>query len=196
MTRTERQDLLQICRQRERVAKAEAAAVAARHKADFEAQLARIYSFDEDEVWKAAHQAVKEAYAEAHKIVAARCDQLRIPHWAQPEEGQPHWWGRGENAVRERRVELTKVAHAKIDQLLKEARHIIEARSVEAQTHLLADGLTSDDAKAFLETIPTPEQLMPVPTVDEVSRLLAPPGEDRPDPGASDGEEDETEETT
>jgi hypothetical protein len=30
MTRTERQDLLQICRQRERVAKAEAVAVAAR----------------------------------------------------------------------------------------------------------------------------------------------------------------------
>jgi hypothetical protein len=181
MTKTERQDLLQICRQRERVAKAEAVATAARRKADFEAQLARIYSFDEDDVWKAAHKAVKEAYAEAYKRVAARCDQLGIPHWAQPEESEPHWWGRGENAVAERRRELTKVAHAKIDQLLKEARHIIEARSVEIQTRLLADGLTSDDARAFLEAMPTPAQLMPVVTVGEIQKQLGGENEDGED---------------
>jgi hypothetical protein len=63
MTRTERQDLLQICRQRERVAKSDAAAVAAKHQADFAAQLAADYSFDQDEVWKQAHAAAREATA-------------------------------------------------------------------------------------------------------------------------------------
>ena len=116
MTRTERQDLLQICRRRERVAKADAISVAARQKADFEAQLARVYRFDEDAVWQAANKAAQKVARQANEQVAARCQQLGIPRWAQPEILPPHWYGRGENATRQRRAELTRVAHAKIDQ--------------------------------------------------------------------------------
>jgi hypothetical protein len=172
MTRTERQDLLQICRQRERVAKSEAVAVAAQRKAAFAAQLARIYHFDEDAVWQAAYQAAKEAGQKAYEQVLVRCQELGIPRWAQPEIAEPYWRNRGENAVRERRVELNKVAHAKIEQLLKETIHIIQRASVEIQTKLVADGLTSADAKAFLESMPTPAQLMPVVTVEEIQKQL------------------------
>jgi hypothetical protein len=105
MTRTERQDLLQICRQRERVAKTEAVAVAARQKADFQAQLARIYSFDESTVWKAA----AEAQRRCNEQIAADCAKLSIPRWVQPELAYPYWRGRGENAVAQRRAELTRV---------------------------------------------------------------------------------------
>jgi hypothetical protein len=172
VTRTERQDLLQICRQRERVGKAEAVAVAAHRKADFEAQLSRIYSFDEDTVWQAAYKAVNEVARQANEQVAARCQPLGIPRWAQPEILPPQWYGRGENATRQRRGELTKVAHAKIDQHLKETIHAIQRASVDVQTQLLAGGLTSADAKAFLESIPTPAQLMPLVTVEDIQNQL------------------------
>jgi hypothetical protein len=172
MTRTERQDLLQICRQRERVVKAEAVAMAAQRKAEFEAQLARVYHFDEDAIWQAAHKAAKRAAREANEQVAAQCRQLGIPPWAQPEITEPYWYGRGENATRQRRAELAKVAHARIDQHLKEAKHAIERASVEIQTQLVADGLESADAKAFLEAMPAPAQLMPVVTVEDVQKQL------------------------
>jgi hypothetical protein len=172
MTRTERQDLLQICRHRERVAKAEADAVAARRKAEFEAQLAREYSWDESEVWKAAALAALEFTRQCNAQVAADCDKRGIPRWAQPRILEPHWYGRGENATRERRAELTRVAHARIDQHLKEAKHAIEHASVEIQTQLVADGLQSADAKAFLEAMPAAAQLMPVVTVEDVQKQL------------------------
>jgi hypothetical protein len=181
MTRTERQDLLQICRQRERVAKAEAVSIAARRKAEFEAQLARVYHFDEDEVWRAAHKAVKRAAQQANEQIAAHCRQLGIPSWAQPEIDEPHWYGRGENATRERRAELTKVAHAKIEQHLKEAKHAIERASVEIQTQLVADGLQSADAKAFLEAMPAPALLMPAVTVKDIQRQLGADEKDKTD---------------
>jgi hypothetical protein len=172
MTRAERQDLLQICRQRERVAKTEAVAVAARQKADFQAQLARIYSFDENEVWRAATKAAVEVTRQCNEQVVAECAKLGIPRWAQPELITPHWYGRGENAVAQRRAELTKVASSKIDQHLKATIHAIQRGSVEIQTKLVAEGLTSADAKAFLESMPTPAQLMPVVTVEEIQKQL------------------------
>lgn len=172
MTRTERQDILQICRQRERVAKADAVAVAARHRAEFEAQLARIYSWDEDDVWKAAAKAAKEATRQANEQIAARCEQLGIPSRFRPALDEPSWYCRGENAVAQRRAELTRVANTKIDQLLKEAKHAIEAKSVEIQTRLLADGLTSADARVFLKAMPTPAQLMPAVTVEDIQKQL------------------------
>ncbi len=71
MTRTERTDLLQICRQRERVAKVEAVAIAARRKSDFATQLATIYDFDNDDIWKAAHKAAKQAARQANEQISA-----------------------------------------------------------------------------------------------------------------------------
>jgi hypothetical protein len=91
-----------------------------------------------------------------------------------PELGDPLWYGRGENGVREHRGELTKVAHSKIDQLLREAKHVIEAKSCEIQTRLLEEALSSDEAKAFLEAMPTPVQLLPAVKVDEIQKLLGP----------------------
>jgi len=90
------------------------------------------------------------------------------------------WWGRGENAVRERRAELTRVAYRKIEQLEKEAKLQIERASVEIQTRLVADGLESAAAKAFLEEIPSAAQLVPVVSVEDVQKQL---------PGISDSED-------
>jgi hypothetical protein len=108
MTKAERDTLLKICPQRERVVKTEAAAISARRRAEFEAHLAAVYSYDQDATW---HKAFKEAKAvadEAQKQIACRCRDLGIP----PEFAHGVdvlWYGRGENASRERRAELTRV---------------------------------------------------------------------------------------
>jgi hypothetical protein len=171
MTRTERQELLQICRQRERVAKSDAAAVAAKRKADFAAQLAADYSFDQDEVWRQAHAAAEEATEKAQEEVARRCRELGIPRSFAPTL-YLGWSGRGENASASRRAELTRVAHTKIDQLEKEARHEIARASVDIQTQLMAAGLESTDAKAFLDAMPTADQLMPAFTLEQAKKQL------------------------
>src|SRR5262245_24712597 len=61
MTKTERESLLQVCRLRAKVAKSDAAAVAARRKSEFESSLAAEYDYDTDETWKQAHQIAEAA---------------------------------------------------------------------------------------------------------------------------------------
>jgi len=79
MKRTEREDLLQVCRMRARVAKAEVSAVAARRRAEFEAQLATIYSYDTDDVWKECHESARVATEQAQERIAKRATELGIP---------------------------------------------------------------------------------------------------------------------
>jgi hypothetical protein len=50
--------------------------------------------------------------------------------------------------------------------------HAIQQSSVDIQTKLVAEGLTSTDAKAFLESMPMPAQLMPAVTMEEVQKQL------------------------
>jgi hypothetical protein len=156
---------------RARVAKADATAVAARRRAEFAAQLAATYHWDTDDTWREAHRLAEAAVDRAREEIQARSRELGIPKRFAPDLGL-QWWGRGENASRERRAELTKVAHTKIEQLEKEAKHAIERASVEIQTRLVADGLESAEARAFLDSMPTAEQLMPALTVEEVQKQL------------------------
>ena len=82
------------------------------------------------------------------------------------------WWGRGENAIRSRRVELTRVAHSRIDQLQKESTLGLERRSAEIQTKIVAAALESEAERIFLESMPSAEQLLPPVTVEEARKDL------------------------
>lgn len=68
-------------------------------------------------------------------------------------------------------MELRKTAQARIEAAAKAARTTIEARSLEVQTELLAAGLTSDAARAFLASMPTPAQLMPTVDVEALAAI-------------------------
>jgi hypothetical protein len=172
MTRAEREDLLKVARVRAKVAKADAGARSAKLKAEFEAQLAAEYSYDDDAIWQRAHAAARTAAQEAQHIVARRCEALGIPGRFAPSL-HLQWYHRGENAVKSRRQELTKVAHSKIDQLEKEAKLEIDRASAETQTRLLAAGLESAEAQAFLEAMPTAAQLMPPVNLQDVRKQIA-----------------------
>jgi hypothetical protein len=176
MTRAEREDLLKVVRIRAKVAKADAGARSAKLKAEFEAQLAAEYSYDDDAIWQQAHAAARTAAQEAQHIVARRCEELGIPGRFAPSL-HLQWYHRGENAVKSRRQELTRVAHSKIDELEKEAKLEIDRASAETQTKLLAAGLESAEAQAFLEAMPTAAQLMPPVNLQDVRKQIALPPE-------------------
>jgi hypothetical protein len=168
MTRHDRDELARLIRRREKLAKGATAQRAAELMADFEQQLAKRYSFDDDYVWREAHAAAEEAVAKAAAEVEKRCEQLGIPESFRPGISGVGWYGRGENAVAERRTELRRVAKSRVDALTAAAKVEIERRSVDVQTTLIAGGLESDEARAFLESMPTPEGLMPVLALTEI----------------------------
>jgi hypothetical protein len=79
MSKSEREDLQRLVRQREKVLKTAAKQRLAEILADFEQQIASIYSYDQDEVWRGAHAAAEAVVADGRKIIAERCHELGIP---------------------------------------------------------------------------------------------------------------------
>jgi hypothetical protein len=171
MSKSERTELGQLIRKRERVMKAATAERGAVLLAEFEKQSATIYSFDDDEVWKKATELAQKAADAANEVIAARCQKLGIPKEFAPSVDFG-WMGRGENAVAGRRAELRRVARTRIDALVRQTQTKIEQLSLAAQTEVVANGLQSDAAKAFLEKMPTLETLMPAVDAMEIKTLV------------------------
>ncbi|MGI8752146.1 MAG: hypothetical protein ACR2MN_07515 [Acidimicrobiales bacterium] len=166
LTRRDRDDLAKVARMRTKVAVAGIAEQQAALLADVEAQLSAIYRFD-DKAWADIVKATREMVAEADAKIAAICEERGIRPEFRPGISSG-FYGRGENAIAKRRAELRKAAQTRIDAAAKRAKAAIEARSVEVQTELIAGGLSGDDARAFLATIPSADQLMPKVTVAEL----------------------------
>jgi hypothetical protein len=172
MTKSERTDLARLIRRREKVAKSAAEQRAAELKVDVERQLSAIYSPDDDALWAKLQADTEVVVEQARKDLQARCRELGIPDRFAP-DFHLVWSGRSwETADKERRNELRRLAHARIDATYKTAITKIETSSVEFEAQVLADGLTSEAAKNLLTGMPSVEQLMPRIETDEV-RLLA-----------------------
>lgn len=170
MTKSERSELGQLIRKRERVMKSMAAERSAQMLAEFDTQLAAIYSFDDDATWAKAKTEAEKAVEEAKEVIARRCEELRIPREFAPSLGVG-WYGRGENAVASRRTELRRAAKSQIAAMEKEVLTKIERMSLNAQTEVIANGLESAAALEFLEKMPALEQLMPTLDVNEIKLL-------------------------
>lgn len=160
MTKGEREDLLRLIKQRERVAKSGAEQRSAVLLAEFEQQISAVYAFDQDSVWRQAYEAAAAAFAKANAEIAARSAELGIPEPFQPQLHMA-WARRGENELKQRRDELRRVAKAEIAALEQTARVQIETESIRAQTEVVSTGLSSEAAVAFLERLPAVETLMP-----------------------------------
>jgi isoleucyl-tRNA synthetase len=178
MTKMERVELTQLVRKRERVLKASAEQRAYEMLAAFEQQSAAIYSFDQEEIWENATKEAQKVVAEANKRIAERCKEMGIP-----EEFAPGlhlgWNDRGQNAVAGRRAELRRVAKSKIDAIQQETKTRIERMSLDAQTAIVATGLESSAAKAFLNDMPTIDALMPLLDITQVKQVTDQKRKDR-----------------
>jgi hypothetical protein len=171
MTKSEREDLAKLIRNRERVLKAAAAQRSAELLAEFEQQMASEYHYDQDAVWRQAALAAKAAVAAAEKDIADRCTELGIPARFAPGISLA-WHGRGENAVRERRTELRAVAKSRIAAIEKAACTKIEMACLDAQTKIIAHGLSSAAAIAFFDALPKLEILMPPLEMASIEEML------------------------
>jgi hypothetical protein len=172
MTKGEREDLIRLVKQREKVAKTAAEQRSAAMLAEFEQQISALHKFNDNEVWKAAVEAAVEAAQKANQQVMAEADKLGIPREFQPKL-QFTWARRGENEYNDRRTELRRLAKAEIDALEKVARVQIESQSVQAQTEIIAHGLNSEAAIAFLNSLPAIESMMPALDVTQIQAKLA-----------------------
>ena len=174
MTKGEREDLQRLVRQREKALKGLAKQRSAELLADFENQMGQQYSFDQDEVWKQAMKIAESEHRKLNERIAERCEALGIPKRFAPSAGF-YWNSRGENSVKERRVELRKMAQTQIEAIERKAISQIEMSSVEAQTQLAIAGLTSDAARVFVEALLPIEKLMPALSFAEVAGEAEPP---------------------
>ena len=99
ISRSEREDLQRLIRQREKVLKSAAKQRSAELLADFENQMGSTYSFDQDEVWANATEVAEREVAKAQDRIAAQCAKMGIPERFAPSL-DVHWYSRGENAVK------------------------------------------------------------------------------------------------
>jgi hypothetical protein len=82
----------------------------------------------------------------ANRAIAGQCAKLGIPARFAPEI-EMHWYSRGENASKERRAELRKMAMTRIAAIESAAIVEIGKATVEAQMIIAASGLASDAGK-------------------------------------------------
>jgi hypothetical protein len=166
ISKTDRNELASIVRLRMRVAKAAVAQREAELLAKVEEELSAIYKAD-SAAWAAITKEADRLVREADAEIARICREQGIPEEFRPGLGLG-WYGRGVNAEASRRAELRALAKARIDAAGKAAKTAIEARSAEVLTELIAGGLESEAARAFIASIPTVEQLMPPLAVAEL----------------------------
>lgn len=178
MTKAERDDLIRLIKRREKVAKTAAEQRSAAMLAEFEQKISETHDFATNEVWSAATQAAIAAAEKANEEIAAEAERLGIPKEFRPKLNFT-WERRGENEYRDRRDELRRVAKAEIATLEKAALVQIEAESVQAQTEVIAHGLTTEAATAFLENLRPVEKLMPALDPATIQAKLAEAARDR-----------------
>jgi len=171
MTSAERTDLRSLIRQRAKLMKAHVAQRGLELMADFEQQLQTYFSFDEDSVWEAAYTEAEKAAQEASTLIAQRCQEMGIPKKFAPSLSFG-WRGQGANESKHVRADMRREAKLRIAVMEASAKTTIEQFSVESQTELISDALTSEAAKVFLDQLPTAEALMPVLEFKQVQGLL------------------------
>jgi hypothetical protein len=175
MTKSEREDLQRLIRQREKVLKDAATQRSAELLQDFENQMGQEYSFDQDEVWAEAARLAKGVVDKAQEQIKARCREIGIPDRFAPglELG---WRNRGyDNILAKRRAELRRMAVTAIAAQEQKAKTKIGLSCLEAQEKIALAGLTSDAALGFIEALPAIGTLMPRLSFAEVAGESKPP---------------------
>jgi hypothetical protein len=158
MTAGERTDLRRQVGENADVARREVEARGKKMLALAEEQLNARYKV-EDEAWKDVTAAAERAVAEGNEKIAAVCRERGVPESFRPEM-HLLWSSRGENSVAQRRAELRKAAQAKVAALVSEAQVEVDREAARQKTMILQAGLSSEEARAFIAAIPTPEELL------------------------------------
>jgi hypothetical protein len=175
ISRSEREDLQRLIRQREKVLKSAAKQRSAELLADFENQMGSEYAFDNDEVWKQATLAANREVKKAQGKVEERCRELKIPQRFAPSLSLD-WHARGwDNSIDKRRAELRNMAKTRIAAIERGAITEIELSCLQAQEQIAVTGLSSEAAKRLFKELPAIDQLMPLLSYNEIAGESEPP---------------------
>lgn len=82
------------------------------------------------------------------------------------------WYGRGRSSVKGERIEMRRAGTKQVKAAQKSAFAAIERRSLETQEQIMVGGLITEDARQFLEGMPTAESLMPALAMDKAESLM------------------------
>jgi hypothetical protein len=170
MTKADQENCRSVVRMQARVLLEELAARAAEQLAAADAQLAAIYD-RQDDAWKEVHAEAKRVVDAADAAVAKRCRELGIPEDFRPGLSLG-WYGRGENASKERRAELRKVAQSRVEAGKRRAAVAVHKWEAAALARLATGALESDAARDFLAGLPTAEALLPMLDVKALDAAL------------------------
>lgn len=169
MTKTEREELKRLARERARVAKADAHRRTADLKAMFEQELLTMYDYNRDEVWKQAVEEAQAAAKVAQEKIAARCEELGIPVAFAPTVNFS-WQAQGPVAIAYEQADIRRAAYKRIEAQERGAIAEIDRAALAIQTDLVRAGLTSGMAVEFLDAMPSVAELMPPINLDEIER--------------------------
>jgi hypothetical protein len=171
ISKGDRDALLIVLRKRDKAMRAIAAQRKAENLAEFERLISNEVHWQEDGTLVKAVEFGADAARQVDHMISERCQELDIPERFRPKI-QWSWLTRGENAIKERRVELRLMAKARFDAQEREALAKVEMHSLDVQQRLIASTLTSDEARQFLGSVPTIESLMPPIVESEVKALF------------------------
>jgi hypothetical protein len=171
MTRAEQDNLLRIAKLRRDGAIADTRSRIAEAVADYEMRMAAEFSYDQREIWADLMHTAKARVNELDSVLAEDCRRLGIPEAFRPSINL-YWSGRGENASAARRVELRKVMVSRLIAMERAAMQAIDAEHRRHATAILSATITSSEARALLDAMPTVEQLLPEIDYDAVKRSL------------------------
>jgi hypothetical protein len=167
MTKADRDALIRIAKARARQARQEADQRAKVLLAEVEDLMAAEFEA-RDEMWADAVTIAEEAALKANEQIVARCAELGIPAKHAPKLQMA--WSARSSSFRDpdRRGELRKVAQSRVNALTATAKTMVDAKVLETEERLVLGGLETGEAKAFIESMPTVEQLMPALSLDDL----------------------------
>lgn len=171
VTRAEVHDLNMIIKERAKVLEGTVAEYKAKFIADFERQMAAIYRFDDDAVWKQIADEAAKLAQELNDKLQARSEELGIPKAFGPRI-QWSWQARGEHLLKERQTELRRVAKAEAEAMATRALSDIRKEALDLRTQVLKSAELTASAVSFLETLRPVETRMKMLKFAAVERKL------------------------
>jgi hypothetical protein len=175
ISKSEREELIRLNKEREKVLIAGIKQRALEMMAELENTLGSVFRFDDDQIWAQAMKAAEAEVAKANQKIAARCGELGIPARFAPTLDLC-WSSRGsDNAVAVRKAELRRMAQTRVAADEQKAMVEVQVACLEARTQLTVAGLTSEAARGFMERLPDIKTLMPALSFSEVAGEAEPP---------------------
>jgi hypothetical protein len=131
-----------------------------------------------DKLWDEAVRIAEEYVVKANAQIQARCVDLGIPPKDAPKV-QVGWVSRSERFSNpNRRAELLKLAEKRAATLTAMTIAAVDQSVLDIEERLIVGGMDSDEARASVESMPSPEELMPPLSLRDIGVKQWQPDED------------------